>query len=66
MVYPVEVELKNRMQAVGLSVRDVAVALNEIPSTTSARLNGYSPLSLKQCRIIESLIAEREDLIKNS
>lgn len=61
MIYPVEVDLKKRMQDVGLSVRDVAVALNEVPSTTSARLNGYSQLSMEQRRVIERLIMDREN-----
>lgn len=60
MIYPVELQLKQRLKAAGFIVRDVAVALNLPPSSVSARLNGYAPLSLKERRLIEMMCASRE------
>ncbi len=60
IAYTVETELKQRMRRAGLIVRDLAVALQESPSTTNNRLNGYAPLSGEQRRIILATIKDAE------
>ncbi len=68
MQYKVEDEIKSRMKAVGLTVRDLANMLHEPPGTIGNRLNGYIPISFNQRRaILERLRVEesRKQLIEN-
>lgn len=43
--YPVQIEIKARAKAAGLSMRDLAAVLGESPGTTGSRLNGFIPFS---------------------
>jgi hypothetical protein len=44
---------------VGLKIRDLSIVLDEVPSTTAARLNGYLALSFEQRRKIDVLIESK-------
>lgn len=52
MQYRIEAEIKARMKAVGLNIRDLANVLHEPPGTVGNRLNGYIPLTFNQRRAI--------------
>lgn len=52
MQYRIEGEIKARMKAVGLNIRDLANLLHEPPGTVGNRLNGYIPLTFNQRRAI--------------
>ena len=43
-MYEVEFELKKRIRRAGLTVREIAQALQEPPGTVAGRLNGFLPL----------------------
>lgn len=54
--YEVHKELIKRYRKAGLTVRDLANALNEPPGTTSNRIYGWVPMSKRQeDKIIETI-----------
>lgn len=59
-VYQVQKELKARARKAGLTVRDLAHALQEPPATTSNRLNGWLPFSEEQRKTLEQSVSAAE------
>ena len=56
--YSEHLEVKRRIKAAGLKIRDIAHARGESPITWSGRLNGYSPLTEEHIRQVELIIRE--------
>jgi hypothetical protein len=61
MSYQVDHQLKAMAKAAGLTTRDLGGILQEAPSTTSGRLNGFSPLSGSQRRILMEAIYKAQE-----
>jgi len=58
--YTVKTELKKRLKANGLTIKDLALTFDEAPMTTCQRLNAWLPWTERHTELADLLINHTE------